>query len=452
MNYKTIINLTEKIYLLLEKMGLNESIDIDTFLDNNYPRISSAVQKYLDKERIIFSSTNGKRTSANILNNILEANNSDFITNFTLDGKIHPITTSVLFGNSKSEDEKSNILNVVCNDNELIKNFNLMNFDYLVLGNIFSSQTDFASVYEKKKKLQDAIILNSKLNLVINADDPMFFEIDEIKDDIIIGKKRNKFFYGINDVELYDNKEKLIQKTDIIKCPRCGCNLQYKKRFYSHLGDYYCECGFRRPKPDMMANIKVFSDYSFMEVLYNDKKMVFKLPLGGIYNAYNALSAIAVSMLLKIDRKTISEAFDNYKHLRGRDEIIEYKNKKIKIKIIKNPTSLSEAILEVHGSKNKKLLFVFDSDYADGEDTSWIWDANLSCLENYENRVYVTGKRFDDMALRLKYAGVNPSLITMDNQIKYSINSCYWALEKNEEMLIFTVPSSLNEVYKCLKN
>ena len=63
----------------------------------------------------------------------------------------------------------------------------------------------------------------------------------------------------------------------------------------------------------------------------------------------------------------------------------------------------------------------------------------------------MTGKRFDDMALRLKYAGVNPSLITMDNQIKYSINSCYWALEKNEEMLIFTVPSSLNEVRKCLK-
>ena len=196
MNYKTIINLTEKIYLLLEKMGLNESIDIDTFLDNNYPRISSAVQKYLDKERIIFCSTNGKRTSANILNNILEANNSDFITNFTSDGKIHPITTSVLFGNSKNKDEKSNILNVVCNDNELIKNFNLMNFDYLVLGNIFSSQTDFASVYEKKKKLQDAIILNSKLNLVINADDPMLFEIDEIKNDIIIGKKRNKTYSG----------------------------------------------------------------------------------------------------------------------------------------------------------------------------------------------------------------------------------------------------------------
>ena len=55
------------------------------------------------------------------------------------------------------------------------------------------------------------------------------------------------------------------------------------------------------------------------------------------------------------------------------------------------------------------------------------------------------------MGLRLKYAGANPSLITMDNQVKNSINSCYWTLEKNEELIIFTVPSLINEVYKFFK-
>ena len=421
MKFKTIIKITEKIYQFLEKFNLEGVIDLDTFLDSNYPRISSALLQYLDKERITFCSTNGKKTTANIFNQILKANNENYITNITKTAKTLPVSTSVILNISKktNEEEKyKNRLSVISTDNELLKLFNLLNFDYLVLGNIFATQTDFSTLYEKRKKIQDAITLNSKLNLVINADEPMFFEIDDIKNDTIIGKKRSKFYYGIDEVEIFDNHNNLIHGSDIIKCPKCGCNLQYNKRFYSHLGDYYCECGFKRPKLNMSAKVKVFGNYSFMDVFYNDKKMVFKLPLGGMYNAYNALGAIALATVLKIDRKTISEAFESYEHLKARDEILTYKGKTVKIKVIQNSTSFSEAALEAYGAKNKKLVFVFDSNYEDGIDTSWIWEANLNCLNNFENRIYVTGKRYDDMALRLKYAGVNPSLITMDNQIK----------------------------------
>lgn len=453
MNFNTIIKILEKIYRFTEKFNLEFNFDVDSFLDNNYPEISSELIKYIENKRIIFSSTNGKKTSLHLLNEILKANNSDFVTNLTKSAKTEQILSSIIkkFDFLTENQNANNFLTTTSSDEELIKNFNLLNFDYLVLGNLFTSQVEFSNLYEKKKKIQDAIILNSKLDLVINADEPMFFEIDEIKNDTIIGKKRNKFYFGIDNLEIFDNRNNLIHKTDIIKCPKCGCNLQYKKRYYSHLGDYFCECGFRRPKLNMSANVRVFSDYSFAEVLYNDKKMVFKLPIGGMYNVYNALSAIAVATLLKIDRKTISLAFENYENLKARDEILTYKGKKIKIKTIKNSTSLSEAVLEANNTTNKKLVFVFDSNFVDGIDTSWIWEANLNSLNNFENRIYVTGKRFDDMALRLKYAGVNPSLISMDNQIKNSINSCYWALEKNEEMLILSVPSMIDEVYKFLK-
>ncbi len=453
MNFNTIIKILEKIYRFTEKFNLEFNFDVDSFLDNNYPEISSELIKYIENKRIIFSSTNGKKTSLHLLNEILKANNSDFVTNLAKSAKTEQILSSIIkkFDFLTENQNANNFLTTTSSDEELIKNFNLLNFDYLVLGNLFTSQVEFSNLYEKKKKIQDAIILNSKLDLVINADEPMFFEIDEIKNDTIIGKKRNKFYFGIDNLEIFDNRNNLIHKTDIIKCPKCGCNLQYKKRYYSHLGDYFCECGFRRPKLNMSANVRVFSDYSFVEVLYNDKKMVFKLPIGGMYNVYNALSAIAVATLLKIDRKTISLAFENYENLKARDEILTYKGKKIKIKTIKNSTSLSEAVLEANNTTNKKLVFVFDSNFIDGIDTSWIWEANLNSLNNFENRIYVTGKRFDDMALRLKYAGVNPSLISMDNQIKNSINSCYWALEKNEEMLILSVPSMIDEVYKFLK-
>lgn len=179
--------------------------------------------------------------------------------------------------------------------------------------------------------------------------------------------------------------------------------------------------------------------------------MVFKVPLGGVYNAYNALSVIALALMLNIDRKTISFAFENYENLRGRDDILIYKDKKFKIKTIQNLTSLSEAARELIKEKNKKIVFILDSNYANGLDTSWIWESNLNCLDNFENRIFITGRRYDDMALRLKYAGVNPSLISMDNQIKNSINSCRCAALKNEEIIILTVPSAVDEVYEFFK-
>ena len=114
--------------------------------------------------------------------------------------------------------------------------------------------------------------------------------------------------------------------------------------------------------------------------------MVFRLPFGGINGAYNALGAIAVALNLGIERKIISNTFENFVNIKADDEIIEYKNKTIKIKTISNPTSLSVTLRELHANKNTKVIFCLNDDETDGIDTSWIWDANfnsLSCFEKY---------------------------------------------------------------------
>ena len=76
------------------------------------------------------------------------------------------------------------------NEYELSAYFNSMKFDYLLLHNLFIDHREYSTLEEKKRKIQDAIMLNSKLNLVINADDPLFYDIDEIKNDTILNKKR----------------------------------------------------------------------------------------------------------------------------------------------------------------------------------------------------------------------------------------------------------------------
>ena len=429
MDFKTAVILQGKIYKLLEKFGLEKNIPLDSFIDCNMPDILSRLQTYAKEYKIAISSTNGKRTVVDLINHIFSEAEKSYITNVVKSGKKYPVLTSIILDLSRTfdvfgNDYEKDFYVMAMDEFELGGYFNSMKFDYLLLNNLFWDQKDNFSLAEKKEKIREALVLNSKTNLIINADEPMFFKIDEFKSDVVLNKKRNRFYFGFEKIEYNDASEKYIQYNDILRCPICGCMLDYKKRFYSHLGQYDCECGFKRPKLDMSATAKVFYDYIFLNVNYNDNKYAFKLPFGGVYNAYNALASIALAFNFGIDRKTIASAFESYSNLCSRDEIVRYKGKNVKIKIIKNPVSLSETTRELLGNKNSKVIFCLNDEPEDGVDTSWIWGANLESLRNFENKVYVCSNRFDDMALRLKYAGVNPCLIIMDNSVKNTIKSC----------------------------
>lgn len=456
MKFKQSILWSGRLYRLLEKLNIENMFNIDSIIDNNLPQVLSKLQAYAKLAKIAVCQTNGKMSTIHILNQILKEADKSYITNISDFAKKYPPLTSIVLDLAN----EINIYDTECekdyftfsfNEYELEHYFNAIKFNYLLLGNLFIDQKDFISLKEKKEKIQKAISLNSKLNLIINADDPSFYNIDEIKNDTVLNKKRNKFYYGFNSIEFADSNKNLEQKNDIIRCPSCHCKLDYQNYFYSHLGYYNCACGFRRPKLDLSADVKIFNDYCFITAYYQENKMVFKLPFGGIDGAYNALGAIAVAINLGIERKIISEAFENYENLKGHDDVFNYKNKRIKIKTIKNPVSLTNAIRELYGNKVTKAIFCLDDDILSGKDTSWIWDANFNSLSCFENKVYVCSNRFDDMALRLKYANVNPSLIVMEGSIKNAIQCCYWELEKDETMLILATPSLIDEIYDILK-
>ncbi len=456
MDFKTAIIWSGKIYKFLEKLHLNDNISLDYLIDNKYPRALSKLQTYSKGDKIALCATNGKKITLDILNQILINAQKSVITNVSKEGKIYPALTSIVLDLTKGmdifgENFQKDHYSMAFNEFELSGYFNSMKFEHLILHNLLKDQNDFCSLSEKRRKIQDALILNSKLNLIINADEPYFFAIDEIKDDIAQNKKRNKFYYGFNDIKFADKDDKINQPNDFFKCPKCGSSFNYKKVFYSHIGIYECECGFKRPKPDLAANAKIYRDYSFINVEYKGNKYAFKIPLGGVENAYNALGAIAGAFALGVDRKTISQAFENYKYYYCHDQVINYKNKTVKIKIMKNPTSLTQAVSELYGLSNTKIILCIDDENAQNGDISWIWDSNLEALKNFDNKIYITGPRNDDLALKLKYSGINPVLMIIDSSFKNAIECCYWELEEKEDMVIIATPSCANEIYKLLK-
>ena len=96
MNFDKIINNTSKIYSLLQKVNLEDKFNIDYLFDKYFPQIQSKLLSYSKISKIALCSTNGKKTTLNILNQIFEKNNNSFITNIDSNSKKYPVFLSII--------------------------------------------------------------------------------------------------------------------------------------------------------------------------------------------------------------------------------------------------------------------------------------------------------------------------------------------------------------------
>jgi UDP-N-acetylmuramyl tripeptide synthase len=91
----------------------------------------------------------------------------------------------------------------------------------------------------------------------------------------------------------------------------------------------------------------------------------------------------------------------------GRGQAIEYRGRRVKVLLVKNPAGFNQAIrlLAALPPAAPVLIAINDLD-ADGRDVSWLWDARVEDLAAAGHRFGTAGIRAYDMALRLKYAGL----------------------------------------------
>jgi UDP-N-acetylmuramyl tripeptide synthase len=68
------------------------------------------------------------------------------------------------------------------------------------------------------------------------------------------------------------------------------------------------------------------------------------------------------------------------------------------------------------------LWLALNDGIADGRDVSWIWDVDFELLSGRVRRVTCAGTRGEEMALRLKYAGVDAE-IAVERDIGASLDA-----------------------------
>lgn len=400
------------------------------------PDFLKYANKYI-QTKINVTGTNGKTTTSGLISHLLKDSKNSIINNAMganmLNGVVNAISTSL---NPLKEYQYSVIESDEAFLEIIYKNFEA---DYLLVTNLFRDQLDrYGELATTKKFIQNGIDIGKNSSgrqpvLILNADDPLVASFTG----------EQKIYYGVETAEYKDGLEQTEYSTEeAFTCP-CGQPLKYKKKFYAQQGHYYCDCGYHRPEPKYKANVTLYKNHSVLEIDGEE----FEIPLVGLFNAYNALGAISLAKELGINN--IKENLKTFKVAFGRSEFKSLMGKKTLIQLIKNPIGASEVLKTV--DKNSNLLIIINDNYADGRDVSWLWDTEFEWLNGVKKEIVVSGIRAKDMALRLKYAGIDEKNIKIINDINNAVNYVGKNSQDNITILpTYTALLKLNKI-KTLK-
>ncbi len=285
-----------------------------------------------------------------------------------------------------------------------------------VFTNLFRDQLDrYGEVDSVLERWQQTIAaLSPETTLVLNADDPTIANLGRAFAGQVL-------YFGIEDntldLEQQAGASERHQVMDTRVCPNCGSEYTYTLRLYSHIGHYHCpNCGQGRPQVDVAASkIETIAfDRLRIQVELPNRQGEIIVPLPGLYNIYNALAAVATAQALNLAWEPTASGIGQFKPAFGRGERVQTQGRTIRMLLAKNPTGFNEVLrtLFTDGSK-RHILFVLNDNIADGRDISWIWDVDFEqALQGFAS-LTVAGTRARDLALRLKYAGLDARDMTI---------------------------------------
>ncbi|MBR1775610.1 DUF1727 domain-containing protein [bacterium] len=389
--------------------------------------------KYIE-QKINITGTNGKTTTSGLISHLIKSSNHSLINNAMganmLNGVVNAISVDLnpffKYDYSVIESDEA-FLEVI---------YQKFEADYLLVTNLFRDQLDrYGELATTKKFIQNGIDLKPNLKLILNADDPLVASF--------VGK--NKIYYGVENVIYKDGLTQTESKTEEAFTCHCGNQLKYDKKFYAQQGHYFCNCGYKRPQPKYSATVTLYKDHSVLEL----EGELFEIPLVGLFNAYNALGAIALCKELGI--QNIAENIKTFKVAFGRSEVKYLNGKRTLIQLIKNPVGANEVLKTIN--KDANILIAINDNYADGRDVSWLWDADFSVINTIQNEIVVSGTRAEDMALRLKYAGVAQNKIKLIKSLNSAIDYI-GKISKNDIIILptYTALLKLNKMKSLKRN
>lgn len=319
----------------------------------------------------------------------------------------------------------------------------------LLLHNIFRDQLDrYGEVHFVASLWRETVAhLPPSTCLLLNADDPLIAALADVP------TAATTMTYGLADSTA--GEATLPHAADARLCPRCGSALTYALVFYGHLGWYACKaCGFERPTPTVSATSVTLQGDAGTDVRFTTPAgdLAARLGLPGLYNVYNALAATAVTSVLGINRDVVQRGLESFTTAFGRLERIAVEGRQLFLALVKNPVGFTEVLRTILSQPGQRtVLFLINDRYADGTDVSWLWDVEIERLAGRVNTVVASGLRAEDMAVRLKYAGIEPARLRVENDPRRALELALAAAEPGETVYVLPTYTAMLAIRDVLR-
>ncbi len=412
-----------------------------------YPGTLKDLSAQVRRGIIVVSGTNGKTTTTNMIAGVLGDAGHKVIVNREGSNMITGVTASFVANSGVSANIDCDYAVLEVDEASMPGVLEETNPKVVLLTNFFRDQLD--RYWELEKiigTISNSLRRQKQSTLVLNADDPL---VAQFKSSTGIPA----VFYGLSGHDLSSRTD--TQTREAKFCPCCGFNLIYDFFYYGQLGVYHCpNCAFIRPEPQVEAlgtTSKSAANCCLLRYKKGEASLVIQVH--GIYNLYNALAAFAVGLHLGVNVRTILSSLKKYQPVTGRMERFTYKGKQAYLNLVKNPTGFNVALAALCAARGTKDVFIAVNDnYADSRDISWLWDVDFELLGR-EHPVFkcfiCSGRRAEEVALRLKYAGVPVEKITVGTNMRLAIEQVLSG--QADASYLFSTYTALWPVHKILK-
>ncbi|MBS7576614.1 MULTISPECIES: Mur ligase family protein [unclassified Enterococcus] len=397
-------------------------------------KIDPAILEILakDYEIIVVTGTNGKTLTTALIVQILKRAYGNVLTNPTGANMIQGITSTFL--TAKKHKNQKNFAVLEIDEASLPKVTEYLTPNLFVFTNIFRDQMDrYGEIYTTYDLIVKGAAKAPNATILMNGDSPIFASKE------IVNPIR---YYGFN--HLANHEQMAHYNTEGVLCPNCQHILQYQMITYANLGKYYCpNCDFKRP--ELSYQLTELNKMTNESSDFTIDRIPIHLEVGGLYNIYNALAATAVAEYYQIKPEIIQAGLSYDEKVFGRQEKFEIGNKQCTLILVKNPVGTNQVLDMIAKAPYPfTLVTLLNANYADGIDTSWIWDANFESVKAMAVPLVIAGgQRHQEIARRYRVAGISSAQIseigtdfeTLINQIKAAPSEHVYILATYTAML-----------------
>lgn len=319
---------------------------------------------------VVISGTNGKTTTTKIVVELLESQGLKVFTNRTGSNFTRGVAAALLGEVDHKGNLDADIAVLELDEAHAVHFVSTVPPRYSLLLNVMRDQLDRFGEIDITAKLLTKIAASTTDAVVLNREDPRIRSIAKSL------SSQHVHYFGL--------------APDLKKHFPSDDEMHGSKKAIS-------------PLPPAEVTLASFDERE-ATFAFDNRTVTTPLRLNGIYNTYNAASALALVKVIlgnKLQLDALTSRLATIEPAFGRGERLTIGGQPLELVLVKNPSGFRLG-LQSFTPAGYGIMIAINDHYADGRDMSWLWDVNFDSLRP-EGVSMVSGIRAYDMALRLQY-------------------------------------------------